>query len=96
MKIKELEQASGIPRASIRFYEKEGLLEPERMENGYREYSDRDLEALRKIVLLRALQVPLKDIRDKGKNEKSEYDCGNRKDHIFDRSLTVLVAGDSI
>ena len=63
MKIKELEQASGIPRASIRFYEKEGLLEPERMENGYREYSDADLEALRKIVLLRTLQVPLKDIR---------------------------------
>ena len=40
--------------------------------------------------------VPLNDILDKGKNEKSEYDCGNRKDHIFDRSLTVLVAGDSI
>ena len=32
MKIKELEQASGLPRASIRFYEKEGLLAPAREE----------------------------------------------------------------
>ncbi len=85
MKIKELEQASGIPRASIRFYEKEGLLEPERMENGYREYSDRDLEALRKIVLLRALQVPLKDIRALQLGEDA-------LDRVLERQLSALGA----
>ena len=63
MKIKELEQASGLPRASIRFYEKEGLLAPTREENGYRDYSQEDLETLKKIVLLRALDVSLKDIQ---------------------------------
>ncbi len=63
MKIKELEQASGLPRASIRFYEKEGLLAPAREENGYRDYSEEDLETLKKIVLLRALEVSLKDIQ---------------------------------
>lgn len=63
MKIKELEQASGLPRASIRFYEKEGLLTPTREENGYRDYSQEDLETLKKIVLLRALDVSLKDIQ---------------------------------
>ncbi len=85
MKIKELEQASGIPRASIRFYEKEGLLEPERMENGYREYSDADLEALRKIVLLRTLQVPLKDIRALQLGEDA-------LDRVLERQLTALGA----
>lgn len=34
MKIKEIEQKSGMDRSSIRFYEKEELIQPERMENG--------------------------------------------------------------
>ena len=37
MTIKELEALTGLSRANIRFYEKEGLLSPLRRENGYRE-----------------------------------------------------------
>ena len=85
MKIKELEQASGIPRASIRFYEKEGLLEPERRDNGYRDYSEGDLETLKKILLLRTLQVPLKDIRALQAGEET-------LDRVLDRALTALSA----
>ena len=36
MKIQELERRTGLERASFRFYEKEGLLTPQRLENGYR------------------------------------------------------------
>ena len=36
MTIKELERRTGLPRTSIRFYEQEGLLTPERRENNYR------------------------------------------------------------
>ena len=36
MKIKELEHQTGLDRATIRYYEKEGFLEPSRGENGYR------------------------------------------------------------
>ena len=39
MTIKEIEQATGLPRASVRFYESEGFLSPTRGENGYRSYS---------------------------------------------------------
>ena len=63
MKIKELELRSGMDRANIRYYEKEGLLQPERTENGYREYSERDLQQLLKIRLLRSLHFSLDDIR---------------------------------
>jgi len=34
MKIQELERMTGLERPSIRFYEKEGLLNPKRLENG--------------------------------------------------------------
>lgn len=46
MTIKEIEDRSGMTRANIRFYESEGLLHPGRRENGYRDYSSSDLEAL--------------------------------------------------
>lgn len=64
MKINEVEQLVGITKKSIRFYESEGLLSPERnKDNGYRNYSDEDVELLRKIKLFRKLSVPVEEIR---------------------------------
>ena len=63
MKIQELERKTGLERPSIRFYEKEGLLSPKRLENGYREYSEADVELLKKIKLLRQLGLSIEKIR---------------------------------
>ena len=46
MTIKEIEELSGMTRANIRFYEKEGLIKPQRDSNGYRNYSRDDLNIL--------------------------------------------------
>lgn len=41
MTIKEAEERTGLARSNIRFYEKEGLVQPERNpQNGYREYDE--------------------------------------------------------
>lgn len=64
MKINEVEKIMGITKKNIRFYEKEGLLCPNRnKENGYREYSNEDIRRLEEIKLLRKLGVPIEDIR---------------------------------
>lgn len=63
MTIKEIENLSGMTRANIRFYETEGLLRPARNSNGYRNYSEEDLNTLQKIRLLRTLHLSLDDIR---------------------------------
>ncbi len=63
MNVKELEARTGLPRASIRFYEKEGLLRPARKSNGYRDYSEEDALTLEKIAFLRRLELPLDTIR---------------------------------
>lgn len=63
MTIKELEARTGIVRANIRYYEREGLLSPRRLDNGYRDYSEEDVRTLEKIKLLRSLQVDLGTIR---------------------------------
>jgi len=64
MKIQELERRTGLERPSIRFYEKEDLLNPKRLENGYRDYSDADVELLKKIKLLRRLGMSVDKIRN--------------------------------
>ena len=53
MTIKEVETLSGLPRANIRYYESEGLIAPKRAENGYREYSQADIDVLLRVKLLR-------------------------------------------
>jgi len=63
MKVNELETILSIPRASIRFYEKEGLLSPERNDNGYREYDSDDLNRLKMIIVLRKMGMSIENIR---------------------------------
>lgn len=48
MKINEVEAAVGVTKKNIRFYEEEGLISPRREPgNGYRSYSEADVERLR-------------------------------------------------
>lgn len=63
MTIKEIEALSGMSRANIRYYEREGLLSPHREVNGYRDYSEADLAALKRIQLLRRLDISLEQIK---------------------------------
>lgn len=64
MTIKEIEQELEVPRATVRYYEKEGLITPGRKGNSYREYSDDDIAALKKIIILRKLGFSLSDIKN--------------------------------
>ena len=64
MKINEVEKRVEISKKSIRFYEQEGLLHPERnKENGYRDYSEEDVNILLKTKFLRKLSLPIEEIR---------------------------------
>lgn len=64
MKINEVEALVGVTKKNIRFYEEKGLLSPRRnSENGYRDYSENEVAALRQIKLMRKLGVPIEEIR---------------------------------
>ena len=64
MRILDVESKTGLDRATIRFYEKEGFMNPARSENGYRDYRDEDVELLQKVKLLRQLGFSLDKIKD--------------------------------
>lgn len=64
MRIGELAKRGNCDVETIRFYEREGLLDaPAREMNGYRRYSDLDLKQLNFIRHCRSLDMGLADIR---------------------------------
>lgn len=65
MKINEVEKATGITSANIRYYEKKELLAPQRSnENNYRLYNSDDIERLKQIKILRMMGISISDIKD--------------------------------
>lgn len=88
MTIKELEETLGMTRANIRFYEQEELLSPARTPNGYRDYSQEDVETLKKIKLLRELDVDLETIRALQRGEET-------LSRILERQLQRLEADEA-
>ncbi len=55
---------SGVSAASIRFYEREGLLQPgARSSNSYRGYTEGEVHQLRFIRLCRAMDMSLSEVR---------------------------------
>jgi Cd(II)/Pb(II)-responsive transcriptional regulator len=64
MKIGELARGAGVDVQTVRYYEREGLLEsPSRTVSGYREYGPQHSERLNFIRHCRSLDMPLAEIR---------------------------------
>lgn len=64
MKIGELAAQAGCDVQTVRFYERQGLLDtPAREASGYRRYEGRDLTRLSFIRNCRSLDIPLSEVR---------------------------------
>ncbi|MGI2258662.1 MerR family transcriptional regulator [Shewanella sp. GXUN23E] len=59
-RISELAQAVGLSRSTLLYYEKLGLITGKRQSNGYRIYTDRDLQRLRLLLKLQTGGLTLK------------------------------------
>lgn len=79
MKINEVEAKVGISKKNIRFYEEQGLLHPNRdSQNGYRNYSEEDMQELLRIKLFRKLSIPIEEIRKLQNRQLTLSDCLER------------------
>jgi DNA-binding transcriptional MerR regulator len=83
MTIKEVEELLEVPRATVRFYEKEGLINPQREGNRYRDYSAEDVEQLKKIIILRKAGLSVSDIADL-------FDGAKQIDAVLEENLANL------
>ena len=64
MKIGELARKTGLPIATLRFYEMEGLIESERSaSSNYRDFPESSLERVRQLKNFRALNLSLPEMK---------------------------------
>ena len=79
MKIQQVERQTGITAQSIRYYEREGLILPERDGgNGYRIYSAEDVGRLQSIAFCRKLGISIPEIRSMLQAECTFQQCVER------------------
>ena len=90
MKINELEKILNISRANIRFYEKEGLLNPSRKDNGYRDYDEKDVALLKKIVIYRKLGISIQDIKGVFDGSVILNDAANKSIGLMENEISAL------
>jgi len=60
--ISQLNQRFGTARSTLLYYERQGLLSPQRDNNGYRYYNETQINRLEQILSFRALGVPVVEI----------------------------------
>ncbi|TDD22343.1 MerR family transcriptional regulator [Nonomuraea diastatica] len=58
MRIGDLARETGVSRRLLRYYEEQGLLRPARLPNGYRDYGDADVAAVRHIRAMLGAGLP--------------------------------------
>ncbi|MEG0365812.1 MAG: MerR family transcriptional regulator [Coprobacillus sp.] len=63
MKTHELEEYLHITKQTLIYYEKESLIYPKRDDNGYRNYSKKDIEDLKFIIMLRTMDISIEEIK---------------------------------
>jgi Cu(I)-responsive transcriptional regulator len=63
MNIGTAAEQANLPPKTIRYYEEIGLLSPGRAENGYRDYSDKDIHRLRFLQRSRSLGFTIDECR---------------------------------
>ena len=63
MKINDVKKITGLTAKAIRLYESKGLINISRKENGYRFYTDEDVEVLKQVKLLRSVGITISDIK---------------------------------
>ena len=91
MTIKEVEEKTGLSRSNIRFYEKEKLIDPDRnVNNGYREYSEQDVEKIKKIAFLRTLDISIEEVRKILVQEIGLYEIISNQIQILDAQIEEL------
>lgn len=63
MLLNEIAKEVGMTKRAIKYYEEKGLLSIKKDDNGYRNYTQKDVETLKKISIYRKLGISIDDIK---------------------------------
>ena len=88
MRIKQFAHLTNLSPKTIRYYEDIGLLPPpSRLENGYRDYDETDVDRVRFVAGARSLDLSIDDIQEiLALRERREAPCRVVLDLLHDRA----------
>ena len=105
MNIQDASRLTNLTKDTIRYYEKIGLLRPERQMNGYRTYQEREIKDMNFISKMKMINLPLKynQLLLELKNKKTSLACKEETllfidkvgNHV-DRQLDLLQTTEKI
>ncbi len=87
MKTNEVEKQIGLSKQTLLFYEREGLIKPNRDSNGYRNYNDHDIQLLLLIKFLRSMEIGIDDIKLIISQQISFKEVLETQSHYIDKKL---------
>ncbi|GEL67070.1 MerR family transcriptional regulator [Marinilactibacillus psychrotolerans] len=92
MNIGELSSATGLSKSTIRHYEDQKILIPERNENGYRNYTIENLKDFRMISALKKSGLSLKDIQQmiSLKNRETSSECKEDISLFIEKQMNLV------
>lgn len=92
MQIKDFAEKYQLQADTLRFYEKENILKPNRRENGYREYDVECEKQIQLIIVLKELGFTLKEIQQVLilRNEAISTSCNNSTVLLLDKKIIKL------
>ena len=70
MLINQIAKKCNITKKAVQYYVETGLLNPKILENGYKDFSEEDVNLLKKVVLYRKLGLSVVDIKNVIKNSE--------------------------
>ncbi|NLT12067.1 MAG: MerR family transcriptional regulator [Clostridiaceae bacterium] len=89
MLIKDVMEKTLLSKKAIRYYEDRGLFETERSGNGYKDYSDENVERLLAIRKLRDLGFSIEEIRDFLDSDEKKSAVLTRKMNEAESKLSI-------
>lgn len=89
--VKDVVKKTGLTRETLRYYEKTGLLSPpQRGGNGYRQFTEQDLERLQFILMTKQAGFKIREIRELiGLKNSGEASCRVGRDIALERIRRV-------
>lgn len=73
--VQQVVELSGVTIKTLYYYQKIGILLPNKIgENGYRYYSDKEIQQLQEIIFYKKLKFPLEEIKQLLQNDKSRLE----------------------
>ena len=89
MLLNEIIKEVGMTKRAVKYYEEKGLLTVNKDNNGYRNYSNQDVDTLKKISVYRKLGIGIKDIQKLLKTDNKSILL-----HIYQEKLQEHVLQD--